>query len=249
MIPELKMQLERQRHLGIVRLASPNPARLSDQRGQVIDWMLVAFFDRLIAQLRRNILRPPHLIARKEKIEIALRAVAWIGNEQRAMAEALEDQRDPALRTRRQTPLRDTRLACAPIARHYLRDGDPCGAAPHRANDRGIPRPAPASIVRVRKSRAPAATRLHSTSRERSDPATVSRSASSTALAWAGIRGFAGVRNRISRRIACAVDYPVKVRPSAREPHEQSRSRCQAPSQTSQKWGTRSLPENRRVAR
>ena len=58
----------------------------------MIDGMLVVFLDRLIAQSAGDVPRQPHLIARKEQIEIALRAVAWIGNEQRAMAETLEDR-------------------------------------------------------------------------------------------------------------------------------------------------------------
>jgi hypothetical protein len=80
-IPELKMQFERQRHLGIVQYALPNPARLSDHRRQVIDGMFVAFPDRFIPQLRRNLLGAPNLIGWKKKIQIALSAVSRIANE------------------------------------------------------------------------------------------------------------------------------------------------------------------------
>ena len=92
LVPELKVQLERKRHLGIVRIAAPHPTRLSNHGGKVIDGMLVDRCDRLVAQLRDDIPRTPDLFARQQQIQVALCAMTRIANELGAVAEPLQDR-------------------------------------------------------------------------------------------------------------------------------------------------------------
>src|SRR5438067_3452311 len=91
LIPQPKVQLHCQRHIDVEEIAAPLPVSFPDHDRQMINGVAFESGDRLVAETGREVSRPQHLVFGEQQIKVALPTVSRIIDEERTMAEALEN--------------------------------------------------------------------------------------------------------------------------------------------------------------